>query len=189
MSQVVDYQTLMASFADFAARMQKFVHRLGLQVLPQCDHAAIRVNSRQLADKLQQQFLIDGELLSDKQINGRPILIIKLPQALRLEQYRIPCIELPYPKDKHYDSEGWEHIELVLPCEATDCAQLRQALLNRIPTLATVFDGDDAISIKYSSPAGADERLPNPTIAFYCEELCIKVHPHSIETIIASEAT
>ncbi|MCL1076016.1 VOC family protein [Shewanella dokdonensis] len=189
MSQVVDYPTLQAAYADFAVKMQTFIHRLGLQVLTQCDHVAIRVNSQQLADDLRQHFLRDGELLSDKQINGRPILIIKLSQALSLGQYHIPCIELPYPKDKVYPEEGWEHIELVLPCGATDCTQLQQALLTQVPTLAPVFAGDDAIRIKYSSPAGAAERLPNPTIAFQWQGLCVKVHPHSIAAIIASENT
>lgn len=38
-----------------------------------------------------------------------------------------------------------------------------------------------------SSPKGDKERLANPTIAFKRDDVCIKVHPHGIKAVIASE--
>ncbi|MFQ6371737.1 VOC family protein [Shewanella sp. YIC-542] len=184
---MTDYSSLMATFPQFAEKMQTFIHTLGFEKLSCCDHVALRVNSLAAAERLQQAFLQHATLLSDKQINGRPILIFHLHQPLMLGQYRIPCVELPYPKDKTYPNEGWEHIELVLPCAASDCETLQQALQTAIPTLCATLQQHPDITLKYSSPAGKDERLANPTLAFKWQGLCIKVHPHTIADIIASE--
>ena len=41
--------------------------------------------------------------------------------------------------------------------------------------------------MKTSSPKGARERLPNPTLAVTDGKVTIKFHPWSIEAIVASE--
>nr|WP_313906615.1 VOC family protein [Shewanella algae] len=43
------------------------------------------------------------------------------------------------------------------------------------------------MKLKASSPKGEAERLANPTLAFKAGGVCVKVHPHSIQAIIASE--
>ncbi|WP_273876845.1 VOC family protein, partial [Serratia marcescens] len=47
-------------------------------------------------------------------INGRPICLFDLQQPLAVGPWRIDCVELPYPGEKRYPHEGWEHVELVL---------------------------------------------------------------------------
>lgn len=177
------------SWPQFSHDIQQFLQELQLDTLGlACDHVAVRVNSEAGAELLKDYFGHQGRIISNNMINGRPILIIALNTPLQLGNMLIDCVELPYPSDKHYPNEGWEHIEVVLPGEAQNIEQLRQQLLNALPTLAPVLAGKTDIKVKCSSPQGEHERLANPTIAFKRANLCIKVHAHGIKTIIASEA-
>ncbi|GIU48001.1 VOC family protein [Shewanella algidipiscicola] len=177
------------SWPQFSHDIQQFLQELQLDTLGlACDHVAVRVNSVAGADLLKDYFGHRGRIISNNMINGRPILIIALNRPLQLAHMLIDCVELPYPSDKHYPNEGWEHIEVVLPGEAQNIEQLSQQLLNALPTLAPVLAGKTDIKVKCSSPQGEHERLANPTIAFKRANLCIKVHAHGIKTIIASEA-
>ncbi len=176
------------SWPDFTHNINLFLEELGLAQLGlKCDHAALRVNSTSVADELSNALCTDGVVISNNMINGRPILIIELNTPLQLTDLNINCIELPYPGNKQYPVEGWEHIELVLPCQANNCEQLTQALVERVPNLADVIDNKTEIKVKLSSPSGEHERLANPTIAFKKDNICIKVHPHGIKEVIASE--
>ena len=179
---------LIQSWDDFSKKVLQLVYRLGLDKLElNSDHCALRVNDLEHAQQLQHEFEQIGQVISNNMINGRPILIIELNQALILGSQTIDCVELPYPSDKHYPTEGWEHIELVLPSSATNCQQLADELITKVPTLAAVINGETDIKIKMSSPKGAHERLANPTIAFKENGICVKVHLHHIKDIIASE--
>ncbi|MCL1039732.1 VOC family protein [Shewanella submarina] len=180
--------TLMLSWPDFAGRIQAFTTDLGLAELGlECDHVALRVNSADTAQALADAFAARGEIISNNIINGRPILIIKLHQPLMLGDQSVYCVELPFPGDKLYPVEGWEHAELVLTVDAKDCDTLAQALISRVPEIQSVLDGKRDIKVKLSSPKGEQERLPNPTIAFKRDGICVKVHAHTIEAVIASE--
>ncbi|WP_417763591.1 VOC family protein [Shewanella sp.] len=180
------YQQLQSNLAGFSTNITALINDLGLVSLTQCDHAAVRVNTAASADELSQALQQHGEIISNNIINGRPILIIKLQQPLTIAGRSVSCIELPYP-NKPYPQEGWEHVELVLPEQAQDCQQLQQQLLALSPMLSEVFAGNSDIKVKASSPSAATERLANPTIAFKRGGVCVKVHPHTIEAIIASE--
>ncbi|MGS0690419.1 VOC family protein [Shewanella sp. 0m-8] len=183
------YQELINSWTTFSQQVQAFTQELGLEPLSlECDHTALRVNSNQSADGLRAEFAKVGNIISDNMINGRPILIIELTTPLMMGTNAIECVELPYPSDKVYPTEGWEHIELVLDCNAIDCDTLAQALLKQAPQLAPVLAGETDIKVKMSSPKGDKERLANPTIAFKKDGICVKVHAHGIKAVIASEA-
>ncbi|MCL1139801.1 VOC family protein [Shewanella pneumatophori] len=183
------YQELINSWSTFSSEIQAFTQDLGLDTLAlECDHTALRVNSNQSADLLRHEFARVGNIISDNMINGRPILIIELNTPLMMGNTAIECVELPYPSDKVYPQQGWEHIELVLDCGAADCDELTHALLEKAPQLAAIIAGETEIKVKMSSPKGDKERLANPTIAFKKNGLCIKVHSQSIKAVIASEA-
>ncbi|MGB0893608.1 MAG: VOC family protein [Parashewanella sp.] len=173
----------------FCTAISKFEQQLHLTSSEfQCDHAAIRVNSIEQADALRVFFENRSKIISENIINGRPILIFKLDQPLDLNGKPVACVELPYPNDKRYPIESWEHIELVIPSNATSCPQLLQDIKRFNPELATIIESPSAdIKVKISSPKGENERLPNPTIALKKDNICIKLHPHSIQDIIASE--
>ncbi|MXR68451.1 VOC family protein [Shewanella insulae] len=188
-SSELTFDALNKQWPTFSQAILDFMKELGLDSLDlECDHAALRVNTSQGADSLREAYCRQGKIISDNMINGRPILIIALDTPLVLGELAIDCIELPYPGDKRYPVEGWEHIELVLPGGATTTETLREQLLERAPTLVAVLDQQTDVKVKMSSPQGEHERLANPTIAFKRGNLCIKVHPHGIKAVIASEA-
>ncbi|MGL4474209.1 MAG: VOC family protein, partial [Shewanella sp.] len=178
----MSFKQLLQSWPAFSQQITAFSQELGLDSLTlHCDHAALRVNDFDKACQLHLDVASQGEILSNNVINGRPIIIIKLDEGLPFNQQTIDCIELPYPGEKQYPAEGWEHIELVLPCQATTTQELCEALIARVPSIARILNGETAIKVKLSSPQGEHERLANPTIAFKQGNLCIKVHPASIE--------
>ena len=122
MTELLSHDRLLTSWPDFSRNINHFLKQLGLADIGlECDHVALRVNNASIADTLRDEFCTKGTIISNKIINDRPILIIELNTPLRLAKLNIDCIELPYPGNKHYPVEGWEHIELVLPCQATNC--------------------------------------------------------------------
>jgi len=207
----ISYEQLTQSWPAFEAQILALLETLGLaDKALVCDHVALRVNSIASADALRDTFSRVGKIISDNIINGRTILIIELDTPLTLGQFSIACVELPYPSDKVYPQEGWEHIELVIDSKAKDCDTLSQDLLALCPKLSALLPSELAaepvpssslglnsqgiaslagIKIKMSSPKGDKERLANPTIAFKRDDVCIKVHPHGIKAVIASEQT
>ncbi|MGI2138205.1 VOC family protein [Shewanella baltica] len=210
-STSISYELLTQSWPAFEAQILALLETLGLaDKALVCDHVALRVNSIASADALRDAFACVGKIISDNIINGRTILIIELDTPLTLGQFSIACVELPYPSDKVYPQEGWEHIELVIDSKATECDTLSQDLLALCPKLSALLPSEQAaepvqsrspdlssqglaslagIKIKMSSPKGDKERLANPTIAFKRDDVCIKVHPHGIKAVIASEQT
>ncbi|MGI2191215.1 VOC family protein [Shewanella baltica] len=208
-STSISYEQLTQSWPAFEAQISALIETLGLaDKALVCDHVALRVNSIASADALRDAFSRVGKIISDNIINGRTILIIELDTPLTLGQFSIACVELPYPSDKVYPQEGWEHIELVIDSKATECDTLSQDLLALCPKLSALLPSEQAaepvlsrspdlssqglaslagIKIKMSSPKGDKERLANPTIAFKRDDVCIKVHPHGIKAVIASE--
>ncbi|MGI2158084.1 VOC family protein [Shewanella baltica] len=208
-STSISYEQLTQSWPAFEAQILALLETLDLaDKALVCDHVALRVNSIASADALRDAFSCVGKIISDNIINGRTILIIELDTPLTLGQFSIACVELPYPSDKVYPQEGWEHIELVIDSKAKDCDTLSQDLLALCPKLSALLPSEQAaepvpssslglnsqgiaslagIKIKMSSPKGDKERLANPTIAFKRDDVCIKVHPHGIKAVIASE--
>ncbi|WP_299005553.1 VOC family protein [uncultured Shewanella sp.] len=188
MTSPLSFSNLLHSWPSFCKKIQSFMNELDISTYPfECDHVAIRIN--QLTDALQLKNNVHefGDIISENIINGRPILIIKLHHSLHLGALTIDYLELPFPSEKRYPEQGWEHIELIFPSNAIDCQTLSDELLLAIPKLAPIIANQTSIKVKMSSPRGDKERLPNPTIAFKKHNICIKIHPHHIKTIIASE--
>nr|WP_235861085.1 VOC family protein [Photobacterium phosphoreum] len=65
--------------------------------------------------------------------------------------------------------------------------QLQQTINTAFPALDWQHLATKGIKVKASSPAGEHERLPNPTYAFKKDNICIKLHSHSLAAVIASE--
>lgn len=170
---------------------------LNLQQL-EIDHLALRVNTQHLAQQWKNAFSEVAQLLSQNQVNGRPIYLFKLKQALWFCQQAIQVIELPYPSDKTYPVEGWEHLEVVIPFfqNETIC-EWQQRLIQQFQ-----LEQNPALLFKCSQPKVTNEQLANPTIAIRFNpsileqekfqqgvdlNLCIKLHPYSIEQVVKSE--
>ncbi len=119
--------------------------------------------------------------MSEDLINGRPICLFKLHEPVQVAHWQFSIVELPWPGEKRYPHEGWEHIEIVLPGHAETLNARALALLSdeglSLP----------GISVKTSSPKGEHERLPIRRSAVTDGKTTIKFHPWSIEEIVASE--
>lgn len=181
-------EQMLAQLPEFMGKIERLAEELGLDLSAcQADHIALRVNSRALATALHQAWLAYGEEWSTNVINGRPIVVIGFHQPLQAGQWQIEALELPYPGDKIYPVQGWEHVEFVVHCQASTTAELKAALEARFPALNWDKADKAGIAVKASSPAGEKERLANPTFAFKKDGVCIKLHPCSLKAVIESE--
>ncbi|MBY6185214.1 VOC family protein [Marinobacter hydrocarbonoclasticus] len=179
--------TLMAELPAFGEKASKLADRLGLlRAGLLADHIALRITEKPDAEALRDALLARGTLLSDKQINGRPILLIQLDTPIQVGPWAIDLVELPFPDGKKR-RDGWEHVELVLPCGATDKQQMLDAV-KQIPAIVAKWpvlkDGTLGIEIKTSCPKGEDEPLANPTVAFRHEGITVKVHPYDMRDVL-----
>ena len=152
---------------DIASDLPRFTHaldelsrRLGLNITPlTADHISLRCHQNVTAERWRRGFEQCGELLSENMINGRPICLFKLHEPVQVAHWQFSIVELPWPGEKRYPHEGWEHIEIVLP---GDPETLNARALALLSDEGLSLPG---ISVKTSSPKGEHERLPNPTLA------------------------
>ncbi|MEH6529721.1 MAG: VOC family protein [Photobacterium frigidiphilum] len=183
-------EQMLANLPVFLDRITALANELGLSLEQyQADHIALRVNDLDIAKALHQAWLAYGDEWSNNMINGRPIIVIGFHQPLNVGSWSIECLELPYPSDKAYPQEGWEHVEFVIPGKAKNTDELKDVLELAFPQLEQEWPrlSEKGIKLKASSPSGEKERLPNPTYAFKKNGVCIKLHPCSLKAVIESE--
>lgn len=181
-------EQMLAELPAFMSKISDLATTLGIDLTPyQADHIALRVNDHELAKALHQAWLAYGDEWSNNEINGRPIIVIGFTQPLEVGGWTIEALELPYPSDKVYPQQGWEHVEFVIPSQAATTDELQEDLAVLLPTLAWDALAEHGIKVKASSPSGEHERLANPTYAFKQDNLCIKLHPCSLKAVIDSE--
>ncbi|AEF46004.1 protein of unknown function DUF991 [Serratia sp. AS12] len=179
---IAELNDLALDLPRFEQALSQFAEKLHLDLSQfSADHISVRCHQNTTAERWRQGLQQCGSLLSEATINGRPIYLFDLHQPLQVGPWLIDCVELPYPGDKRYPHEGWEHVELVLSGEP---ASLYARALSHLPDEALLAPG---IKLKQSSPKGEGERLPNPTLAITDGSVTIKFHPYSIREIVASE--
>lgn len=153
------------------------------------DHLAVRMNDLTTAQQWHELLSTNAKLLKQSDVNGRPIALFKLHQAFEFLGQPVSIIELPFPKNKTYPQEGWEHIEIVVPFLDNESVEQWVSRLND----QFQFEQNPQLNVKISQPLVENERLLNPTIALslkgttnqnYC---CLKLHPYDINAIILSE--
>lgn len=182
-------EQMLAALPTFMAEIAQLAADLEVDLSPyQADHIALRVNDLSLAKQLHHAWLAYGEEWSVNEINGRPIVVIGFEKPLQVDGWTIEAIELPYPSDKVYPQQGWEHVEFVIPSASANTDELKVALEQTLPTLAWDSLTEKGVKVKASSPSGEHERLANPTYAFKKGNVCIKLHPCSLKAVIESEA-
>ncbi len=178
--QIAALAGLVAELPVFAGKLQQFADDLQLDLRAyEADHISLRTHDTELAELWVAGLRQCATVLSDNNINGRPVYLFLLHQPLALLHWQIPVIELPFPKGKQYAHQGWEHVELVLPGEAATVTERAAALLpSPLPS---------GVIIKESHPRGENERLPNPTLAVCRDNITIKFHPFTLQEIVESE--
>ncbi|ARU64819.1 metalloprotein [Histophilus somni] len=173
-------------FEQFERKIIELAHSMQLRLdRVEIDHIALRVNKRKSAEDWLTLLLKCGTILSGNIVNGRVIYLIQLDNPIRFSDQFIDIIELPFPKDKVYPVENWEHIEVIIPFEVNETVdewvtRIRQQFL---------WDELANLKVKVSEPKADGEQLPNPSIAVsFVNQLenhtCIKVHPYHIKKII-----
>lgn len=166
----------------FDGALSAFAARLGIEITQhEVDHIAVRCHQLTTAERWKSGLLQIGTAFSEAMINGRPIYLFKLHEPLQFAGWQVDVVELPWPGEKRYRHEGWEHIEIVLRGEPETLGVRAMALLADEALM------QQGISFKTSTPQGAQERLPNPTLAVTDGQTTVKFHPWSIEEIVASE--
>ena len=181
-----NYPIIRASLLEFEEKILQLARegRLNLSDY-EIDNLALRVNSEQSAKNWLKLLLKCGKIISDNFINGRPIYLIELEHPVKFVNQLIDIIELPFPKNKLYPVEGWEHIEIVLPFLVGESTN---EWIERI-NMQFLWNKLTQLNIKVSEPKVDGERLPNPSIAVSfvdktANHTCIKVHPYSIKKIL-----
>ena len=194
-----DFQSLITQLSPVAMKESLALFWQGIDGLAQllglnikhlkADHLAMRINDQSVAEHVHQAWLNEGKQISNARINGRPIIVIQLDSPLQIASQKIDCLELPYPTDKTYPHQGWEHVEFVVPSDAKTTEQLLEDVKVTFPLMAKNWPKLDelGIKVKLSSPKAEAERLANPTIAFKHNGVCIKLHPHTLQAVIKSE--
>ncbi|WP_322804156.1 VOC family protein [Vibrio alfacsensis] len=175
----------------FMAKIENLASMLRLDLsFAQADHIALRIHDAETAKAAHQAWSQHGKVISQAKINGRPIVVIAFEQALESRGWKIECLELPYPAEgKSYPAESWEHVEFVIPSHAETADDFLADLKHTYPAFGERYEQleEMGVKIKLSSPKGEGERLNNPTVAFKYQDICIKLHPHSLKRIVESE--
>jgi predicted metalloenzyme YecM len=78
------------------------------------DHLCYRAASLDSYQEICRQISLFAELLTESDVNGRPIATYKLAEPFRVEGYFIDVVEVPAPKDLAHYQDGFEHIEIVI---------------------------------------------------------------------------
>ena len=182
---------MITSLDGFMHKIQSLSEILDINLTDfQADHIALRINDVELAKQAHHQWQKQAKVISQAQINGRPIIVLLFDCPLKAGGWVIECLELPYPAEgKNYPVQSWEHIEFVVPSQAQTAQDYLTDLIRRFPSLGQRWDKLPGlgVKVKLSSPKGEGERLSNPTVAFKHQGVCIKLHPHSLKSIIKSE--
>ncbi len=177
---------LYREYQDFERKIQALATEMRVNLTDYViDHLALRVNSSEMGQNWLVRLLKCGTILADNLVNGRVIYLIQLDEPLPFLNQFIDIIELPFPKDKIYRYETWEHIEFVLPFLAKESTN---EWITRVQSIF-LWNQFDSLTIKVSEPKAEGELLPNPSIAVSLKNnlqnhTSIKVHPYSIKKIV-----
>ncbi|WP_042958835.1 VOC family protein [Erwinia tasmaniensis] len=183
MKNVEELADLAADLPRFTQLLTHLAQRLALDLLPlEVDHIALRCHQNATAERWKQGLLRCATLFSQKEIAGRPIALFELATPLDVGPWKISVVELPWPGQRLYRHEGWEHVEVVLRGDASTLGTRALALMADEGLM------QQGIAIKTSAPQGAGEKLPNPTLSVTDGQVTIKFHPWSLKEIVASES-
>jgi D-alanyl-D-alanine dipeptidase len=130
------------------------------------DHLCYRVESLDEYHNMKEKLSSVGKLLTEENINGRPIASFKLFNPLLFKDREIPLIELPAPKPDSRHISGLEHAEFVLS-ESFDNFQKKYS--------DTIFN-----------TKGLAKNF-NPELEIELQDCAVKFHHLPLESVIAIE--
>jgi len=106
---------LIGDYEAFVDNVNQGLARCGIgrSELAMMDHICYRVETNERYDEMKRKMGERAVLLGETEISGRLIATFECTTPLEVDGWRIPCIELPQPKDGSPYPEGLEHAELV----------------------------------------------------------------------------
>ena len=103
---------------DYLGFLNSFIEKIeeiGIDVSGlEMDHVAYRASSKEEYETLKTEFLKEGYLIDEADVEGRRVVIYKLHQPIKFRNYLIPALELIEPKAGQNVKSGLEHAEFVL---------------------------------------------------------------------------
>ena len=129
----------------------------------QLDHVCYRTESTEQYLDLKTTLHKFGKLLTENQINGRPIATFKLFQPIIFKNRKIYLLELPSPKPGSFYPAGYEHVEFIID-------ESLEKFMARYPDI--VFD-----------KKGISKQV-NPEVRLTFPEFSVKFHLHDLEYVI-----
>ncbi|MBT0729450.1 VOC family protein [Rosenbergiella nectarea] len=168
--------------SQFEQKLSSFTQQLGLNLSElTLDHISLRCHQDRTAERWATALSQHGRCFSEAVIGGRPIHLYRLVEPLVLLNHSIAIVELPWPGEKRYRHEGWEHVEVVLAGAPEEIGQRAMALID---DRGLVMPG---ISVKTRRPEAKAGALDNTTLAVTNGEITLKFHTYPIDEVVASE--
>ncbi|WP_413944420.1 VOC family protein [Bdellovibrio sp. HCB-162] len=161
-------QNVIGDYTAFLDRIFANIQNAGIDVASfEMDHACYRVSNLQQYEIKKAALLQFGDLLTEANVNGRPIATFKLHQALKYKNRDLFLIELPAPKKGKDVADGLEHVEFVV-------GELIPDIMKKHPGLLW-------------NTSGLEKTL-NPELELkFNDGLAIKFHPESLSEVIRKE--
>ena len=143
------------------------INEIGIDVSTyKLDHICYRVSLDEDYMRFKKLLTTSADLLSESEINGRPICCFKLNEPIIYGNRKVDVFELPSPKlGSRYD-EGYEHVEFVITDSLHD-------FVSKYPTLD--FDKKGM------------KKIVNPDLRLQLGTICVKFHEQAIEEVIEIE--
>lgn len=160
-------QQLQEQAKEFLHRVFQHINREKIDLKNwEIDHLCYRTSSQENYLNIKKKFEKLGHLLTESQVNGRPIATYKLHIPIVFKKWTINLIEVPAPKLAKYTEEGFEHFEVVIDESFIE-------IEGRYPNI--IFN-----------KKGTNKDL-NPELEIEFQDCAIKFHHNSLERIIQIE--
>jgi len=182
----ISWEVLQERTTTFASTLNEALESLG--ILEVCkgleiDHICVRLKDSTDVNSLKTQMSQAGQMISSVNVNGREISIWQLNKPLTLEPWHTSGVELPHPKENHSYTDGWEHVEFVLPTDANTIEGVRDTFFTTFSNLTKEQLIAD-YSYTENEPHAEGGQLPNPTIGIKVNGIGIKFHAKPVQEII-----
>lgn len=180
------WEMLQTQVEVFSEKLESALEELG--ILEECkgleiDHICVRLKNAADVDNLKIQLSEAGQVISSVNVNGREISMIQLNEALKLGSWQTYGVELPYPKENHSYTDGWEHVEFVLNGAENTMGGVRKAFMNTFNELdRTQLENDYAYS--EDEPHADGDQIPNPTVGLKVNGVGLKFHANPIQVVV-----
>ncbi|WP_374079338.1 VOC family protein [Bdellovibrio bacteriovorus] len=161
-------QDVIGNYTAFLDSIFSNIKTAGLDVSNfEMDHACYRVSSLEQYEVKKAQLHTFGSLLTEADVNGRPIATFKLHKPLLYKNRELYLIELPAPKKGKDVPEGLEHVEFVAGDHLTD--------------IMTTYK-----NLPWNTSGMSKANNPELELKFD-DGLAIKFHPESLNEVIRKE--